>query len=121
MMIEIVKPDDDAVALQIGGLLQSAERDAVTGLSFELRRRLQGASEKADTYGATVGSQDATECAMRAPRPLRQYFQAAAEERILETLLTMLDAVSAWQTMGQSTSEACGRVCRPGDVPDSAA
>jgi len=120
-MIEMVKPDDDSVALQIGGLLQSAERDAVRQLSFELRRRLQGAAERADTYGATVGDKDAAQCSMTQPRALRAYFQAAAEERILETLLTVLDAVGAWQVMGQSTSEACGRVCRPGDAPDSAA
>jgi len=119
-MIEMVKPDEDATVIQLAGLLQSAERDAVRQLSFELRRRLQGAAEKADAYGAMVGDRDAQECAMRAPRPLRQYFQAAAEERLLETLLTVLDAVAVWQVMGQSTSEACSKVCRP-DAPDSAA
>lgn len=119
-MIEMIKSDEDAVVLQLSGLLQSAERDAVRGLAFELRRRLQGASEKADTYGATVGGKGAVACALQSPRPLRAYFQSAAEERILETLLTVLDAVATWQTMGQSTSEACGRVCKP-DAPDSAA
>jgi len=113
--------DEETVVLQLSGLLQLAERDAVKGLSFELRRRLQGAQEKPDAYGATVGGCDAAACAMRSPRPLRAYFQAAAEERVLETLLTVLDAIGAWQTMGQSTSEACGRVCGSGDAPDSAA
>ena len=119
-MIELSQPDADAVVLQLGGLLQSAERDAVKGLAYELRRRLQGASEKADAYGAMVGERDAAECALSSPRPLRQYFQAAAEERMLETLLTVLDAVAAWQVMGESTAQACRRICRP-DVPDSAA
>lgn len=120
-MTLMIQPDADAVILQLGGLLQSAERDAVRQLSFELRRRLQGASEKADAYGAAVGDKDAQECALQSPRPLRQYFQAAAEERVLQTLLTVLDGIAVWQVMGESTSAACRRVCGPSDAPDSAA
>lgn len=60
---------------------------------------------------------------MQAPRPLRAYFQALAEERVLDTLLTVLDAVAVWQQMGQTTAEACGRVCRAEftETPDTAA
>lgn len=60
-MLAMIQPDADAVVLQLSGLLQSAERDAVRQLAYELRRRAEGASEKVAAYGANVGERGTEE------------------------------------------------------------